>query len=203
MAPTTTTSSTEPTPRPSSRGAFELHVQSVRATRGLPHLVATPNNSSTPEAHVVAPPPVYVARSVPEMAYRPSDEKSEFESDADTIVVGELKPDGHNRRTSDDGPEPKTLARYLFIYGFLMPLFWVCGASILFLDLAYHQTPEELAEDPRTPEERKADLAVLRRAEVRWAWRSLYALIIIVLVVMIALLIWAGITGKFTGVMRI
>lgn len=118
MAPTTTASSTEPTPRPSSRGAFELHVQSVRATRGLPHLVATPNNSSTPEAHVVAPPPVYVARSVPEMAYRPSDEKSEFESDADTIVVGELKPESHNRRTSDDGPEPKTLARYLFIYGF-------------------------------------------------------------------------------------
>lgn len=84
-----------------------------------------------------------------------------------------------------------------------MPLFWCIGASILFLDLAYHQTPEELAEDPRTPEERKADLAVLRRAEVRWAWRSVYALIGVVLCVATALLIWAGITGKFTGVMRI
>jgi hypothetical protein len=81
-----------------------------------------------------------------------------------------------------------------------MPLFWVFGTSILFLDLSYHQTIEELVEDARTPEERRADLLVLRRAEVRWAWRSLYALLSLILVITITLLIWAGATGRFTGV---
>lgn len=81
-----------------------------------------------------------------------------------------------------------------------MPLFWCIGTSILFLDLAYHQTEQELAEDARTADERIADLRVLRAAEVRWAWRSLYALVSLVLVVVITLLVWAGATGRFTGI---
>jgi hypothetical protein len=82
----------------------------------------------------------------------------------------------------------------------VLPLFWLVGASILFLDLKYYQTPEELAEDPRSPEERIADLKVLRRAEVRWAWRSIYSLVVVILSIASALLIWAGVTGRFTGI---
>jgi len=201
MAPTTTTTE-------HSRGAFELHVESVRAARGLPHLIATPNNASAHIPHVITP-PAYVAPSlsIPVDAFTASsDDKSAFESESDSgsIVVGEAKSHSRNgntnRRTTDDGPEPKTLARALFLYGFVFPLFWCFGFSILFLDLAYHQTPEELAEDPRTPDERIADLKVLRRAEVRWAWRSLYALVALIVSIASALLIWAGATGRFTGV---
>ena len=79
-------------------------------------------------------------------------------------------------------------------------VFIVFGSLILFLDLAYYQTPEELAEDPRTEEERQADLAVLRKAEIRWAWRSLYAIVGLVVLLGSILLIWAGATGKFTGI---
>jgi len=187
--------------RPSSRGAFELHVQSVRAARGLEHLVSTPTGASAPTTHVI-PPPSYVALSKQTI---PSDEKSRSETDSDfgSIVVGDVKSSessSNNRLTNDDGPEPKTLARALFLYGFFFPLFWCLGASILFLDLAYHQTPDELAEDPRTLEERKADLKVLRRAEVRWAWRSIYALVALIVSIASILLIWAGATGRFTGI---
>lgn len=117
MAPTTTPSSTiEPAPRPSSRGAFELHVQSVRAARGLPHLVVMPDTSTPAGA---SPPGSFVVPTVPVPAYRPSDEKSSFESDTDSIVIGEAKPESSgNRVTNDDDPEPKTLARALFLYGF-------------------------------------------------------------------------------------
>lgn len=189
------------TTRPASRGSFELHVQSVRAARGLPHLVAP-----TAPAPAQLPPPSYVP-SLPGLPVYTgsSDEKSTFEHGSDagsiTITYDEKKSDSESHRTTtNDGPEPKTLARALFQYGFLMPLFWFFGAAILFMDLAYHQTPAELAEDPRTPDERKADLAVLRRAEVRWAWRSLYAIVLLLLTVTITLLVWAGATGRFTGV---
>lgn len=120
MAPTTTTT-IEPTPRPSSRGAFELHVQSVRAARGLPHLVVTPNTPNPNAPAYVVPP------SIPVAAYRSSDEKSSFDNDDSdsgsiSIVVGEAKSESRNRSgnrlTNDDGPEPRTLARDLFLFGF-------------------------------------------------------------------------------------
>jgi len=185
-------------------------VQSVRAARGLPHLVLTTSSDPSSPAALVISPPGLATPSLPAAVHRPlsdEEEKSAFENDSDagSVVIGEAKwqPPQNNRLTNDDDPEPKTLARALFLYGFVMPLFWVFGASILFLDLAYHQTPEELAEDPRTLEERKADLRVLRRAEVRWAWRSVYALIAIVVSVGIALVIWAGVSGRFTGMQSI
>ncbi|KAF8323033.1 hypothetical protein DL93DRAFT_2223005 [Clavulina sp. PMI_390] len=198
MSPSRTTT---PAPRPASRGAFELHVESVRAARAeaLSQLVQPTS---------VAP-PQYVLPTLP--AY---DEKSSFESvddekKASDITVQSaraspvpvvLKDGKSNRVTTDDGPEPKTLARSLFFYGFIFPLFWLIGAGILFADLRYHQTAEEFAEDPRTHEERVADLKVLRAAEVRWAWYSLYAIVLLVLAVAIPLLIWAGATGRFTGI---
>lgn len=215
------------TRRSSSRGAFELHVQSVRASRGLPHLVdATPAQ----QTHVVAaPPPPYQVTPMTAQISTREEKTSEKDKDFDlesTITISDIKFETKsNRQTTDDGPEPKTLARAMFRFGFctspllshpifsiaphvlilflslslVFPIFWFIGASILFMDLRYYQTAEELAEDPRSIDEKKADLAVLRRAEVRWAWRSLYAIVSFILILASVLLIWAGATGKFTG----
>ncbi|KAF8323052.1 hypothetical protein DL93DRAFT_2070477 [Clavulina sp. PMI_390] len=196
-----------PAPRPSSRGSFEVHVQSVRATRAeaLSHLVQpTPITRSSSTR---ASPPQYIISSLPSYGGKRSfdshDEKKESEITVESArgspVPVILKDEKSNRRTSDDGPEPKTLARSLFFYGFVFPLFWLVGACILFADLRYHQTAEEMAEDSRTPEERVADLKVLRAAEVRWAFYSFYAITLLVLAVVIALLVWASVTGRFTG----
>jgi hypothetical protein len=52
---------------------------------------------------------------------------------------------------------------------------WLIGAFTIFLDLKYY--PDVLAdtEGPRTDEERAADLRAICRAELQWAWRSVYA----------------------------
>jgi len=183
--------------RPSSRGAFELHVQSVRASRGLPHLV---DSTQAQDTHVIAPPPPYIpGLATLQLSTDEKDEKRDFDLESNITITDIKFETKSHRQTSDDGPEPKTLARAMFLYGFMFPFFWMFGAAILFMDLRYYQTAEEAAEDPRSIDEKKADLAVLRRAEVRWAWRSLYAIISLILILATVLLIWAGATGKFNG----
>lgn len=112
MAPSSTT-------RPASRGSFELHVESVRSARGLPHLVQTPATLSN---IVAPPPPSYTLPTLTSPAYqtRSDEEKAAFDDASSvTITVGDEKdPAKSHRQTTDDGPEPKTLARYLFMYGF-------------------------------------------------------------------------------------
>ncbi|KDQ20305.1 hypothetical protein BOTBODRAFT_125896 [Botryobasidium botryosum FD-172 SS1] len=74
--------------------------------------------------------------------------------------------------------EPVTMARYLFRFGFLFPPFWLLGAWIIFSDL--QPIPE--AECGRTREEQAQELAILRAAELRWARRCAYALLLMILV---------------------
>jgi hypothetical protein len=81
-----------------------------------------------------------------------------------------------------------------------MPLLWLIGASIIFLDLKYYPDALHDLEDPRTEEERAADLEVMRRAELRWAWRSLYAFVTVALLTLIVLVTYLGVTNKWTGV---
>ncbi|KAH9851686.1 hypothetical protein C2E23DRAFT_757878 [Lenzites betulinus] len=79
-----------------------------------------------------------------------------------------------------------TLAMYLFKYGFLFPLFWVAGAFILLSPL---QAPADW-ETTKPEYEREEMIASMRRAELKWARRCLYALglgtLLLVAVVVIA-----------------
>ncbi|KAL0060478.1 hypothetical protein AAF712_012711 [Marasmius tenuissimus] len=78
--------------------------------------------------------------------------------------------------------EPTTLAKYLFKFGLLFPPFWILGALILITPL---RAPDEDVNDPtsshawlpeKTEAEKAAIISHLRKAELKWAWRCLFAL---------------------------
>lgn len=162
MAPSSTST------RPPSRGEFELHVQSVRAARGIPHLVQVPVQTPT------TAPPHYLVPTLPSPAYRPhaDDEKSSFEhdSDAGSVTVGDAKSGAgaginSSRLTTDDGPEPNTLARGLFLYGFrtsLLSIFPLPRSAILILiihsdaTLLVHRRLYPLPRPPIPPNTRRS-----------------------------------------------
>ena len=54
----------------------------------------------------------------------------------------------------------------------VFPLFWAVGAAILFTDL--NPIPE--SECGKTAEDQAEQLEIMRREEIKWARRSLYAL---------------------------
>ncbi|KAG7094233.1 hypothetical protein E1B28_007839 [Marasmius oreades] len=94
--------------------------------------------------------------------------------------------------------ETVTLAKYLFKFGFLFPPFWIMGALIILTPL---RAPDADIDDPTSPHawlpekteaERATILSHLRKAELKWAWRCLFALLILVVLVAIAgVAIWA------------
>jgi len=210
MSSSTTAASN--TARPVSRGEFELHVQSVRANT-LPNIIQPPSPARTtpPTALKVTLPPPYPQDGQLPLYYSDSksvssDEKVRRGDDDDeslypsfTPVTPSEKRSAASARTTKDDEEPQTLARLLFLYGFLMPLFWLFGASIIFLKLKYYSDANSTVEDPRTEEERAADLAVIRRAELRWAWRSLYAIVILLLGTTAVIVTWLGASGRWSG----
>ncbi|KAH7912634.1 hypothetical protein BJ138DRAFT_1083215 [Hygrophoropsis aurantiaca] len=87
--------------------------------------------------------------------------------------------------------EPVTLAMYLFKFGFLFPLFWVLGAIILVSPLT---APADF-EPSKSEAERMELVQVMRDAEMKWAKRSAWALLILLLVV-------GAITGAAVGIMK-
>ncbi|KAJ8095698.1 hypothetical protein PM082_022956 [Marasmius tenuissimus] len=94
--------------------------------------------------------------------------------------------------------EPITLAKYLFKFGFLFPPFWILGALILISPL---RAPDEDINDPTSPHawlpekteaEKAAVISHLRKAELKWAWRCLFALLVVTLFgVAAGVTIWA------------
>ncbi|KAK0498900.1 hypothetical protein EDD18DRAFT_54750 [Armillaria luteobubalina] len=79
--------------------------------------------------------------------------------------------------------EPVTLAMYLFKFGFLFPPFWIMGAFILLSPL--HE-PEPEPSDAWLPDKTDAEkqliISRLRKAELKWARRSLFAFVLLVIV---------------------
>ncbi|KIM57013.1 hypothetical protein SCLCIDRAFT_94646, partial [Scleroderma citrinum Foug A] len=69
--------------------------------------------------------------------------------------------------------EPDTVARQMFKYGFLFPIFWAIG--VYFLVTPMRVTPDW--EQDKTEEEREKILSNLRQTETKWAKRCLWALI--------------------------
>ncbi|RPD53665.1 hypothetical protein L226DRAFT_350586 [Lentinus tigrinus ALCF2SS1-7] len=70
-------------------------------------------------------------------------------------------------------PEPKTRARLFFLLGFVFPLSWLLGASLLFYTPTPH--PEITSLPVHSTEERERRLAAYHKAETKWAKRCLWA----------------------------
>lgn len=87
--------------------------------------------------------------------------------------------------------EPVTLAMYLFKFGFLFPPFWVLGATILLSPL---KAPDDF-EPTKSENERQELIQIIRDAEIKWAKRSAWALLIFLVVIGI-------IVGAIIGVLR-
>ncbi|KAK0205460.1 hypothetical protein DFS33DRAFT_1328509 [Desarmillaria ectypa] len=89
--------------------------------------------------------------------------------------------------------EPVTLAMYLFKFGFLFPPFWIMGAFILFSPL--HEpssSPSDAWLPDKTDAEKQLIISRLRKAEVKWARRSLFALVLLLVIgAGIGLAVWA------------
>ncbi|KAI0777264.1 hypothetical protein BD413DRAFT_601726 [Trametes elegans] len=71
-----------------------------------------------------------------------------------------------------------TLAMYLFKFGFLFPLFWIAGAFILLSPL---EAPSDW-ESSKPEYERQEIIESMRRTEIKWAKRCLWALLATALV---------------------
>lgn len=92
---------------------------------------------------------------------------------------------------SSSPAEPVTLAMYLFRFGFLFPPFWVLGAIILLSPL---KAPADF-EPTKSEDERRELVHIMRDAEIKWAKRSAWALLIFLVVIGI-------IAGAIIGVLR-
>ncbi|KAG2035090.1 hypothetical protein BDR03DRAFT_900288 [Suillus americanus] len=87
--------------------------------------------------------------------------------------------------------EPVTLAMYLYKFGFLFPPFWVLGAIILLSPL---KAPADF-EPTKSEDERQELVRIMRDAEIKWAKRSAWALLIFLVAIGIIL-------GAIFGVLR-
>ncbi|KAG6907282.1 hypothetical protein DXG01_009587 [Tephrocybe rancida] len=81
-------------------------------------------------------------------------------------------------------PEPLTLAKYLFKFGFLFPPFWIMGAWILWSPLRAPSSDSDVEGAwmaDKSESERQRVIEEMRKTEVRWALRCLWALLVLIL----------------------
>ncbi|ORY28033.1 hypothetical protein BCR39DRAFT_446188, partial [Naematelia encephala] len=90
------------------------------------------------------------------------------------------------RYTPDTQTEPKTLARGLWRWGWVCPLFWAVGMCILWIPLK----PIEEEQDVEKAQKLEEMLVILRKTELKYArwclWGFLGFLTIIAVAVIIA-----------------
>lgn len=134
---------------PASTSRLSLH-NDVPASRPVSpsHDVA-----STPE-----PAPAAAPAQEPENAPAPAPTAT----DALPPYTRSAAPPPYIESEEPSDKEPNTLARQLFQYGFIFPLFWFVGIFILSSSL---NAPENW-EETKTEDERRELLAVLRATEV-------------------------------------
>ncbi|KAG5653014.1 hypothetical protein H0H81_002707 [Sphagnurus paluster] len=160
--------------------------------------------STSVEAEIVLPPPTPVlthTTRTPPSERDPLDSFFGYTFSAsrtyESRYVAEALPayiEDHPPTYARKAPEPLTLARYLFKFGFLFPPFWIMGAWILF-------SPLRIPSDVTDPEgqwmaekseiERQHILDRMRSAEIRWARRCLWAIIVFILVAVAGIAAWA------------
>ncbi|KAI9569267.1 hypothetical protein HD554DRAFT_2020784 [Boletus coccyginus] len=76
---------------------------------------------------------------------------------------------------ADSNIEPITLAMYLFKFGFLFPPLWIFGSLILITPL----TAPTNFEPSKSETERQELVQIIRDAELRWAKRCAWALVVL------------------------
>jgi len=74
-----------------------------------------------------------------------------------------------------------TLARFMFIYGFIFPPFWIMGIVIRFSELR----PTEDWEVGKSEDEKVRLLEEMRKTEVKWANRCIYALLTLITIIVV------------------
>ncbi|KAI0655718.1 hypothetical protein C8Q70DRAFT_1057264 [Cubamyces menziesii] len=108
-------------------------------------------------------------------------------SRAHTAVDPPRNPSRNQRQTSMDTfemddlkapPEPKTLARTLFLFGFAFPLLWLIGVAFICLPTKYD--PDLESAPVGSAEQMQRHKEAYRTAEDKWAKRCLWAFIILV-----------------------
>ncbi|KAF7330257.1 hypothetical protein MVEN_02463400 [Mycena venus] len=95
---------------------------------------------------------------------------------------------------TEKAQEPVTLAMFLFKFGFLFPPFWIMGVIILLSPLRAPPaaTPSTAWLPEKTDAERQVIIDRMRKAELKWAKRCLYALVALVLVAaVVSVAVWA------------
>ncbi len=76
----------------------------------------------------------------------------------------------------------------------VFPPFWIVGALVLFMKL--EPVPE--SECGKTAAEQAAEIAIIRKVEVKWAKRSLLALIgLVIIIALVILSLLLAHTGPF------
>jgi len=85
----------------------------------------------------------------------------------------------------EDEAEQSTLARFMFLYGFLFPPFWLMGIVILCSELR----PTVDWEEGKTEEQKVRLLAEMRLTEVKWAKRCVWALCALILTIAIVVVV--------------
>jgi len=142
-------------------------------------LSSTASTSSTSSDVPIVPPAAYHSAQQVQ-----ADQLADFFGDSRKSRTRDVLPpypsDG-DLPTYDTNAEPATLARFMFIYGFMFPPFWIMGIIILASKL---HPPADW--DMEKPEEEKVRLlAEMRTAEVKWAKRCVYALLTFITVISI------------------
>lgn len=90
---------------------------------------------------------------------------------------------------------PSTMARYLFLYGFLFPPFWLIGACIILSPLsseppaALQALPKDVEAGYASPAYEKAEHGLIRRTELVWAKRCLAAAITFISIIVIVIVV--------------
>ncbi|OSD03848.1 hypothetical protein PYCCODRAFT_1434242 [Trametes coccinea BRFM310] len=103
----------------------------------------------------------------------------------DTFEVDDLKAP----------PEPKTLARSLFLYGFLFPVLWLAGMVLVFSPTKYD--PDLERAQVNSAEEMQRHKAAHRAAEERWARRCMCASAVLLgIIVVVVLTMVLAMKGK-------
>ncbi|CAE6437835.1 unnamed protein product [Rhizoctonia solani] len=194
-------------------------------TQNLPLSAVDPGPGGFPESpvHVTLPAPARTStrqkpqshvQSAPSSDSQRLDLESFFGPPPELPPVGTEKQESDPRRVFAREPEPDTVSKYLFWYGFACPLFWLFGAIIFFTaprpssDSRRTSTDVETSGNPissmfaqgGTRNSWRLRSLHVQLAERRWSLRCLYAWItLLVFILCLILGLWAGRVGTFAN----
>jgi len=149
---------------------------------GETHVITLSSAGSTSSLGSVAPVPPPAAYHSPRHAQE--DQIAQFFGASRKSRSPPPYPTDVKHSLPTSSAEPATLARCMFMYGFLFPPFWFMGIVILTTEL--RMTPD--FESGKSEDEKRRLLAEMRSVEVKWAKRCIYALLTLFTVILVIIL---------------